>query len=202
MIWLLIAAASGAMATAEPPRLLNGDRLIGADDYPTAALENGDYGVVSMHLQVDAQGRVTGCAVTETSGSAPLDRVSCTVAKRRARFAPARNATGAAIASDYRLATTYGINEHQPPITIPMTLGVKALPPGYTQAAKLQAVFGADGHVMRCETRETSGNANADRAICGEIERTLVVTPPRSGSDEPAAAVRTYIANLTVSDGK
>ena len=196
MIWIWIAAAAVPPGGAQPPRLLNAEHLMTADDYPTAALQAGDYGVVSIHLQVTAEGRVGGCAVTETSGSAPLDQATCSLALRRARFEPARDAAGRAIPGDYRTAMTFGINEHQPLTVIPMRLGVKALPTGYARPARVQVFFGAGGKAIDCVTRESSGNADADRAICGAIAREMIVKPPRSGSHEPAVAVRTYLTSL------
>jgi TonB family protein len=196
MIWIWMAAEAAAAGTAQPPQMLNAEHIMTADDYPTAALRAGDYGVVSIHLQVAADGRVSGCAVTETSGSAPLDQVTCNIALRRARFAPARDAAGLAIAGDYRTAMTFGIDEHQPLTTIPMRLGVKMLPAGYERPAKVQVFFDADGKAVDCVTRASSGNADADRAICRAIARELHVTPPRSGSREPAVAVRSYVTSL------
>jgi TonB family protein len=196
MIWIWIAAAAVAAVGAQPPRMLNADHLMTADDYPTAALQAGDYGVVSIHLQVTADGRVGGCAVTETSGSAPLDQATCSLALRRARFDPARDAAGQPIPGDYRTAMTFGIDEHQPLTIIPMRLGVKVLPAGYERPARVQAFFGADGKAIECVTRESSGNADADRAICDAIMREMIVKPPHSGSREPAVAVRTYRASL------
>jgi TonB family protein len=196
MMWIWIAAEAAAAGTAQAPHMINAEHIMTAADYPTAALQAGDYGVVSIHLQVAADGRVSQCEVTESSGSAPLDQVTCNIALRRARFAPARDAAGLAIAGGYRTAMTFGINEHQPLTTIPMRLGVKMLPAGYERPARVQVFFGADGKAIDCVTRASSGSADADRAICRTIARELRVTPPRSGSREPAVAVRTYLTSL------
>jgi hypothetical protein len=79
-----------------------------------------------------------------------------------------------------------------------MELGVKAIPAGYAQPAQVRVLFGADGKPMRCDTTASSGSAAADRAVCAAIgAQAKVAPPPKSGSDEPAAATRTYIATLT-----
>ena len=83
------------------------------------------------------------------------------------------------------------------PITIPMQMGVKALPAGYAQPAQMHVLFGGDGKPTRCDTAMSSGSAAADRAICATITREASMPPPKSGSDEPAAATRTYVATLT-----
>lgn len=72
------------------------------DDYPTRALLRGNQGAVGFQLSIDAEGRVTGCRVTLSSGSADLDAATCRHAARRARFDPATDTSGA------RAAGTYG----------------------------------------------------------------------------------------------
>ena len=193
MLWMLMAAA--AMA---PPVLIKNSFELHDRDYPTKLIENGDAGVVSAHLYVGTDGRVSGCKVTETSGSEALDALTCSLATRRARFTPAHDAEGKAGAGEYYAAVTWGTNSDVMPISIPMEVGVKALPAGYRQPAQMRVLFGADGKAMRCDTATSSGSGAADRAVCAAITSQASLTPPpKSGSDEPAAATRTYIATLT-----
>ena len=72
--------------------------LLSNDDYPVEALRNGVEGVVSFRLQVGADGRVTGCAITQSSGSDLLDSTTCRLLSARARFSPARDRRGGAAA--------------------------------------------------------------------------------------------------------
>lgn len=64
-------------------------------DYPRAA--NGAQGNVVARLVVSAQGAVTGCSVTRSSGNAVLDATTCRLIQERFRFAPARDAAGNAV---------------------------------------------------------------------------------------------------------
>jgi protein TonB len=64
------------------------------DDYPPAALAAKQQGWVRMLLIVGPDGRVGGCLVTRSSGSAALDVTSCNLLRRRARFIPARDSNG------------------------------------------------------------------------------------------------------------
>lgn len=195
MIGLWIAAEAAPAITAQPPRLIDGTMRITFEDYPQEAMRNGEYGVISLHLQVDEAGRVRACAVTDTAKAPTLANASCFLA-RRARFEPARDASGKAIAGDYRTALVFGLGDHQFLTNIPMTLTVKALPANYAQPAKTQVVFGPDGLVTGCETRASTGSAAADRVICDVIARELKLPPPTRGSKEPAAAVRLYTVTL------
>jgi periplasmic protein TonB len=66
--------------------------LFSPDDYPPAA--GGRRGSVGVILTVDPQGRVTGCEVTRSSGSAALDTATCNLLRRRERFTPAIDSNG------------------------------------------------------------------------------------------------------------
>lgn len=194
MLWMLMAAA-----VAQPPVMIKNSMTLRDRDYPTRLIENGDAGVVSAHLSVAPDGHVSGCKVSETSGSQALDALTCSIATRRARFNPAHDADGKAVSGDYWTAVTWGTNKDVVPISVPMELAVKALPSGYTQPAQMRVLFGADGKPMRCDTAASSGSAAADRAVCAAIARQASIAPPRSGSEQPAAAIRTYVATLTTS---
>jgi len=188
--------ADSAAAT-QPPILIKNSLILADRDYPTKLIENGDAGVVTAHLAIAPDGRVSGCKVTETSGSDALDGLTCSIVTRRARFAPAHDAGGQAVAGDYYIAVTWGTNKDVMPITITMQMGVKAVPAGYARPAQMHVLFGGDGKPMRCDTATSSGSTAADRAVCASITGEASMTPPRSGSDEPAAATRTYVATLT-----
>ncbi|WP_162527089.1 energy transducer TonB [Sphingomonas solaris] len=87
--------ASGARA--------RGDRAgwITTDDYPARALRNGEEGSVGISLRIGADGRVSDCAVTASSGSPQLDEATCRLYQRRARFTPAQDEEGRVIATTY-----------------------------------------------------------------------------------------------------
>jgi periplasmic protein TonB len=67
---------------------------VSADDYPAAALASGAHGVVGVILAIDPAGRVIGCTVTRSSGSAVLDVTTCRLLQRRARYTPAVDSNG------------------------------------------------------------------------------------------------------------
>jgi TonB family protein len=69
-------------------------RLIKSEDYPGAALQQDQTGIVKFVLLIDETGRVADCTVIETSGVATLDSQACATLKARARFEPARGPDG------------------------------------------------------------------------------------------------------------
>ncbi|MCY7340151.1 MAG: energy transducer TonB [Sphingomonas bacterium] len=70
--------------------------LFSSDDYPPGALRNEEQGTTAVSLAISADGRVSGCNVTSSSGSTALDTTTCSILKRRARFTPARDTSGTA----------------------------------------------------------------------------------------------------------
>jgi protein TonB len=90
-----------------PPRIepakakTNLQGLISTDDYPDAAKRNNETGTVRVRLQVGPNGRVTGCSVSQSSGSQALDNATCRLLSSRARFTPAHDSSGAAVADSY-----------------------------------------------------------------------------------------------------
>ena len=80
------------------PNSAKGDlrTLFSADDYPFQAQTKGEEGV-QAELLVDASGKVSGCTILRSSGSAALDTATCSILSRRAHFYPAHDVNGNAV---------------------------------------------------------------------------------------------------------
>lgn len=68
------------------------------DDYPAMAIEQGLFGTVEVAFTVDDTGRATACTTVKSSGSTLMDEATCAATMPRARFEPARDAQGRAVA--------------------------------------------------------------------------------------------------------
>jgi protein TonB len=79
----------------------NPGRWATTDDYPSRALREEREGVTRFTLQVNAEGRVTDCTVTGSSGSPDLDEAACRALTRRARFKPATKGDGQEVPGTY-----------------------------------------------------------------------------------------------------
>ena len=77
-----------------PPRDPGNFDWMDDKDYPAAAMNKDQAGDVVARLGIDAKGKVTDCRVVATSGSKPLDEVTCKKALAKARFVPAVGANG------------------------------------------------------------------------------------------------------------
>jgi len=73
------------------------------NSYPADAKRKGEQGRVSVRLMLDNTGTPVACEVMGSSGSAALDAVTCELAMANARFRPATDARGEAIAAPYTL---------------------------------------------------------------------------------------------------
>jgi protein TonB len=76
-------------------------RYVSDADYPPSALHARQEGTVAFVLAVNPDGRVGGCTVSASSGSAALDNATCSIMRRRARFTPARDANGNVVADTF-----------------------------------------------------------------------------------------------------
>lgn len=93
------AVPAAGPARAEPARPLQS--LLQPDDYPAAALAARQEGRTAYRLAIGPDGRVTGCVVLVSSGSAALDSATCRIIRSRARFVPARDDAGRPASDDY-----------------------------------------------------------------------------------------------------
>jgi protein TonB len=80
-----------------------------ANDYPSRALREEKEGVTRFTVQVSADGRVTNCSVTGSSGTPELDSTTCSLITRRGRFNPATNGEGQPIASSWSSSVRWQI---------------------------------------------------------------------------------------------
>ena len=76
-------------------------------DYRSSWISRDYAGTVGFRLNVGASGRVEGCSVTQSSGVAALDEATCQLVTRRARFDPAKNGEGRAVAGSYNGAVRW-----------------------------------------------------------------------------------------------
>jgi protein TonB len=64
------------------------------DNYPARAIRDETEGRVGVRVTVGANGRVSGCSVSSSSGSSILDDAACQDITRYGRFSPALDADG------------------------------------------------------------------------------------------------------------
>lgn len=71
------------------------------DDYRSNWIRQEMTGKARFRLEIAADGRVTNCAITGSSGHPQLDTATCALVSKRARFQPARGSEGEPVAGTY-----------------------------------------------------------------------------------------------------
>lgn len=114
---LCLAQQANAQAGGDPTAVLNPKPLfhsgtglqplgdpqswIKQTDYPIAALHARQTGDVAFRLDIDDSGLVSGCSIVKSSGSESLDKATCSIMRRRARFIPGRDADNEPVGGGY-----------------------------------------------------------------------------------------------------
>jgi hypothetical protein len=70
-------------------------------DYPQAMIKGGKQAQINFRLSIGADGAPTACEVQRSYNDKTFDEVTCTILMRRARFSPAVDPSGQAVASYY-----------------------------------------------------------------------------------------------------
>lgn len=89
--------------------------LVTADDYPAGARYRGESGTVRFRLDVDTAGRVHGCTILASSGASILDATTCRLMRARARFTPARDASGKSVPGSVESSIGWKLGPAAPP---------------------------------------------------------------------------------------
>jgi TonB family protein len=179
-----LALAFAPAAAAEPKRAVAPSGLVAlfsSDDYPAEAIRNREEGIVDFRITVGVDGRVAGCTVVGSSGSALLDSTTCRILGERARFTPARNAAGKAVEDIHTGRINWQLPEDY------------ALPPGVKAATQLW--FGCSwGEVARLALSDLDAAAVAGRAFaaCASFEQRVAgeVTKAKLPGLDSAAMIR------------
>lgn len=80
-------------------------------DYPSRALREEREGVTRFRVNVGANGRVTSCQITGSSGHSDLDDTTCKLITRRGRFRPATDGSNNEVAGTWSSAVRWQIPE-------------------------------------------------------------------------------------------
>lgn len=82
---------------------------ITTEDYARTDLIREREGTADYRLVIGSDGRVDACQITRSSGHATLDRNTCRLIERRARFDPATNDRGERVVGTYSGSVTWQI---------------------------------------------------------------------------------------------
>ena len=89
----------------------NPNAWITNDDYPSRALRDEAQGTVAIQWEINTQGRVENCRVTQSSGNSDLDEAACSLIVRRGRYSPALDQAGQPMRSTDRRRVVWRLPE-------------------------------------------------------------------------------------------
>lgn len=98
-------AAVGAKPRNDPGRWLTDA------DYKSSWARQELVGQAQFRLEIAADGRVTNCTITGSTGHRELDNATCSLVTRRARFEPARGTEGEPVTGSYSSSVRWRLPE-------------------------------------------------------------------------------------------
>ncbi len=167
------------LATTAQPAVMQGGWISDAD-YPAAAMESGQQGVVRVRFQVTPQGNVGECAVAAPSGSAALDARTCEIIVQRFRFAAARDTEGKPVAEWRTQAISW---------KLPAGAAASAMA-GARLKADVKVNVAKDGSIDSCEVIKPSGDTAFDNMACMYLTRRGKVEPKRNAKGKGVRSVQ------------
>jgi protein TonB len=81
------------------------------DDYRSSWINREMVGAARFRLQISARGKVDSCTITGSSGHSELDKATCDLVTRRAKFEPAKDASGAKVTGSYTSSVRWQLPE-------------------------------------------------------------------------------------------
>ena len=83
------------------------ERWIRSSDYPREALRKGISGRVRFRIDISASGDVTACTIQSATSDPAFEQTTCEQVMKRARYSPALDASGNAVASYWAETVVY-----------------------------------------------------------------------------------------------
>jgi TonB family protein len=162
------------------------------DDYPQKAFDRQWKGNAKFEVLVAPDGRPAACTITQSSGYDVLDRQTCWVVMKRARFTSARGPDGAPVFGTYRSVVFWHRPDQESLQGDPgpdLELTVDSLPAGTVKppAVKLAYFVDGDGKPSSCTALPDSKAQPAALvdAACAQVFAKLAGTPNASGERQP-----------------
>lgn len=201
-IWMLIAAAASngpiaAEAIGNPAR-----GWVRSTDIPVSEWKQGS--TTGFDLTIDQMGRTVRCEITRPSGSAKLDTLICELVMKRARFLPARDASGKTVPSvmrnhirwrPNRFGKSYIFDEADIVISTQRPLGQKSSK-RKPLLVELVQVQDASGTIEACRDLRKQASPELIQLACETAQRPDIAIPVKDASGAPVRGIRSYLVGF------
>ena len=201
MLWLMIGAQLSAVVPHHP------DRWFSYHDVPLYLVKLDEvYLQLPARVTVRPDGKLQDCAIELPSGIPALDKHTCQIFKRRARFTPAR-IDDVPSYGVYRTVIIWAVTNQSMPPEKPeladIDLVVERLPAGLKSPVRVGVLFevSEDGSKSGCAANEVSGRmVQNDPALvsvaCDQIMRQYRATPAMDAVKRPTRSVQNALVTF------
>jgi TonB family protein len=164
--------------------------------HTTGSGSNGE-GTTFFELTVSSAGEVEQCRVIQSSGIAVFDHLTCSLMGKRARFRPATDQNGQAIASTWSNRVKWVKPGHDISVTPPppaIEVMVSRLPPKISSpvSAGVLAVIGLHGEVEACTGQNIAFPAALNTLACQQLQRTMPSVIARDNKGDARRILRFF----------
>ncbi len=187
-------AGKGRVSRAFPKPIINPETWVTSEDSTSDATVTGYGQNVGLRIDVGPDGSPVKCTITEKSGNKDVDDLACANVMERARFIPARDASGKPISSIYQNTVQIRI----PDTRNPYRPSRDEFPPG---AIKFEVTVEKDGYVTECKNVVREGrfagvflSGSADR-ICNGLDN-IRNYPALDDQGNPVRSKRTILFSV------
>jgi len=196
MLWLVLTA----QLSAPVPTNLH-DWFVANDFPPYLGAQSPHLWLVPIRIEVSPDGAITNCVVEASSGERLLDKLTCDLVRKRAKFRAARWLDGSAAYGAYRTRVNWVIVDSPqslPQIYYPdLDLFVKALPSG-SSTSMVRVMFSVDeqGHTSSCVAEPGGGIERAENLpalvpiACEELLKSYTAVSAKDSSGRPVHSVQ------------
>lgn len=174
------------------------------EDYPMKAFEKQWEGITTFELLVAPDGSVANCTVTESSGHSELDKATCHLAMKRAKFTPA-SVDGRPVHGIYRSEAAWALPERSVGTKAgpDLEISLSRLPAGTAQPPVVKLAYAVDssGKSLSCDALPQSRKQPAllVELGCKELVGRMAV-PVVTPSGQAVEAVRTGAVSFKADD--
>jgi hypothetical protein len=195
MFWIALAAQLAAPAPLNYP-------WIGPEDVPQyLGLRGEGVWFIPTRLVVAPTGQLERCEVELSSGITELDRHTCALLLRRAKFQAARWTDGSAVYGVYRTVIAYGTSNFPPLPTqdwADLRFVVNQLPKGLKSRAVVRVMFAVDfdGQASAC-VGEPPSPAILVELACQEVVKDYKAIPLKDSAGKLVPSVQNAIVEFS-----
>lgn len=202
---LVVAQDRGERATASSP--ISSAVAIHPENWATTADRDRSgsdgEGTTFFELTISSDGKFEQCRVTQSSGFAVFDRLTCSLMRQRARFRPAKDQNAQAIASTWANRVSWakpGHNWTVNPLPADLAVTVSRLPTHIPNPARVGvlAVIGMQGEVEACAGQNKEFGVALNTIACQEIGLALPRVIARDQNGEARRILRYFSVEISV----